>query len=301
MSVRSELDQAQFALGAGWVVSGVAAAGLLLPSIRKDVAALLPVEPDNPVHTVALMFALILFGTHLATFVFTDVLAALSSEPPQQLVDVFLGELPLVVIAVTGVGIFIRRSGRETVKRLGVVIPSWWHVVLALAVAGAFLPVLIGVDTANHILLPETARRVDSVNGRLFGDIARAGLLGAIVIALLPGVCEDLLFRGALQPRLGLVPTALLFTSIHQQYGLSLDLAGIFIVAIALGLVRKYTNTTTSILAHASYNFIGGVLPLSGAPLYAGIAIEAALIVIAAIAVFRQRRVNPVANSSPEG
>ena len=301
MLVRSRVDQTEFALGSGWVLSGVAAAGFLLPAIRKDVAAWLPVDPQNPVHTLALMFAVILFGTHVVALAFTDVLGALASQSPQQLADIFFGELPLVVIAAAGVGMWIRRRPRESLQRLGLAIPAWWHVVLALAVAGVFLAVLVGISAANHALLPETAQRVDAANDRLFGDITRAGLLGAIVISVLPGICEDLLFRGAIQPRLGLVPTALMFTSIHQQYGLSLDLAGIFIVALALGLIRKYANTTTSILAHASYNFIGGVLPLAGIWLYGAVGAEVVLVGVAAAAIWRQSHVNAMAKSRPEG
>ena len=296
MLLGAKLDQAQFALGAAWIVSGVAAAGFLLPAIRKDVSAWLPIDPANPVHTLALMFAVILFGTNLSAFAFTDVLGAIAAQPPQQLLDVFYGELPLLVIAVTGVGIWIRRSGRESLARLGVVVPAWWHLVLAIAVAGVFLALLTGISSANHVLLPGTAERVDSVNNHVFGEIARAGLLGATVISLLPGICEDVLFRGAVQPKLGLLPTALLFTSIHQQYGISLDLAGIFVVAIALGLVRKYTNTTTSVITHAAYNFIGGVLPLVGLWLYAAVGAEFVLLAIAAAAIWRARRVNEVAN-----
>ena len=299
--LRSKLDQALFALSAGWVVSGVAAAGFLIPAIRKDVAAWLPIDPANPVHVLALMFAVILFGTNVAAFAFTDVLGAISSQPPQQLLDVFYGELPLFVIAATGVGIYIRRSGRESFRRLGLVVPAWWHPVLALALAGIFLAVLAGISVANHALLPDTAQRVDSANNHVFGDIARAGLLGTAVIALLPGICEDVLFRGAVQPKLGLVPTALLFTSIHQQYGLSLDLAGIFLVAIVLGLVRKYINTTTSIVTHAAYNFIGGALPLAGIWLYGALGAEAVLVAVAAVAVWRVRRVNEVAKSGRDG
>jgi membrane protease YdiL (CAAX protease family) len=301
MLARSQLDQARFALGAGWVLSGFAAAGFLIPAIRKDAAAWLPIDPNNPVHCMALMFAVVLLGTNVATFAFTDVFGALMSQPPQQLADVFFGELPLLVIAAAGVGIYIRRSGREALTRLGVVVPSWWHAVLAFAVAGIFLAVLIGIDSANHFLLPSTAERVDAVNTHVFGEIARAGLVGTTLIALLPGICEDLLFRGAVQPRLGLVPTALLFTSIHQQYGLSLDLVGIFIVALALGLIRKYTNTATSILTHVAYNFIGGVLPLAGPWLYAAVGVELVLVAIAAAAIWRRRPVNSVANSRPEG
>ena len=109
MLASSKLDQARFAIDAGSIVSGVAAAGFLFRPIRRDVAALLRIEIDNPVHTLALVLAVILFGTQASSLVLTDVLGALGKQLPQSLADVFYDELPLLIVAVTGVGIFIRR------------------------------------------------------------------------------------------------------------------------------------------------------------------------------------------------
>ena len=41
---------------------------------------------------------------------------------------------------------------------------------------------------------------------------------------------------------------------VHAQYGLTPALFQIFIVGIILGLIRKYENTTTTILVHALFN-----------------------------------------------
>jgi hypothetical protein len=285
MVASSTLDQGRFAIDAGSIVTGVAAAGFLLRPIRKDVAAFLNIDVDNPVHTLALVLAVILFGTQASSLFLTDVLGALGKQQPQALADVFYDELPLLIVAVTGVGVFIRRPIAATIERLGVVRPAWWQVVLGLAAAGIFLAVLIGADAANHYLLPDTARRVDSVNSHLFGELAVTGWLGVAALALLPGICEELLFRGALQPRLGLLVTALLFTSIHSQYGISLDLAGIFVIALSLGLIRKWTNTTTSMIAHVSYNLLAGVA-LAGTALYAAFAIDAVLVAAAGLGIW---------------
>jgi uncharacterized protein len=284
--------QTRFAIDAGSVVSGVAAGGFLLKPIRQDVAAVLPIDPDNPVHTLALVLATVLFGTQVASLAFTDVLALYQSQPAQTFVDTFLDELPLLLLAVAGVGLFVRRRWGESAARLGVVRPAWWHMVLAVAAAGVFLATLQGVDAANHYFLPGVAGRVDATNEHIFGQLANANYLGIAVLGLLPGICEDLLFRGALQPRLGLVPTALLFTSIHTQYGLSLDLAGIFVIAICLGLIRKYTNTTTSVATHVTYNVLGGIVPLVGLTgpgtlLYAAVAVEVVLLGVAGYGVWR--------------
>ena len=283
----SKLDQSRFAIDAGSILSGVAAAGFLLRPIRKDAAAFLRIDIDNPVHILALVLAVILFGTQVSSLVLTDVLGALAKQHPQALADVFYDELPLLIVAVTGVGLFIRRPLAATAERLGVVRPAWWQVVVGLAAAGIFLAASTGFDAANHFLLPDTARRVDSVTSHLFGELATTGWLGIAALALLPGICEELLFRGALQPRLGVLATALLFTSIHSQYGISLDLAGIFVIALFLGLIRRWTNTTTSMTAHVTYNLLTG-LALVGTALYAAIALEAVLIGVAGLAIWRQ-------------
>lgn len=283
------VTQEKFAIDAGSIVSGVAAAGFLFKPIRKDIAAYIPIDPDNPVHALALVLAVILFGTQVTALLLTDVLAIYASQPPQTLAGTFLDELPLLLLALAGVGLFVRRHAREAASRLGLVRPAWWHVVLAFAAAGVFLAALQGFDAANHALLPGLAARVDATDQHLFGELAGTNWIGIAVLGLLPGICEDLLFRGALQPRLGLLPTALLFTSIHSQYGLSIDLAGIFVIAVCLGLIRKYTNTTTSMSAHIAYNLLAGI-NLVGAALYAAAGVEVVLLAGVSYAIWRVRR-----------
>lgn len=289
------VTQTRFAVDAGSVVSGVAAGGFLFTPIRKDLAAFLPIDVENPVHTLALVLAVVLFGTQVTSLLFTDVLSFLLKQPSQTLLDTFLDQLPLLLLALAGVGMFIRRPWREAATRLGLVRPAWWHIVLALAAAGAFLAALQGIDDANHYFLPGVAGRVDAADEHLFGQLASSGWIGIAVIGLVPGICEDVLFRGALQPRLGLVPTALLFTSIHSQYGVSLDLAGVFVIAVCLGLIRKYTNTTTSVTTHAAYNVLGGIsglvgLGAPGAALYSAVAVEVVLLAAAGYGIWRVRR-----------
>jgi len=280
----NSVQQTTFAVDAGSIVSGVAAGGFLFRSIRRDVAAFIPIDVDNPVHTLALILAVILFGTQVAGIVFTDALGYLATQPPQTILDTVLDELPFLVLALAGVGLFVRRRPRESTSRLGIVRPAWWHIVLAVAAAGLFLVSLQGFDAANHQLLPDVARRVEAVNEHLFSKLANADWLGIVVLAILPGVCEDALFRGALQPRLGLIPTAVLFTSIHSQYALSFDLLFVFVVAICLGLIRKYLNTTASMTAHVTYNLLAS-LTFAGTFLYIAVAVEAVLVLVVAVTI----------------
>ena len=62
--------------------------------------------------------------------------------------------------------------------------------------------------------------------------------------------------RGALQPRLGLLPSNLFFTALHGfQYSWD-ALLSVFVVGMLLGGIRARTNTTTSAIVHGLYDFL---------------------------------------------
>ncbi len=80
--------------------------------------------------------------------------------------------------------------------------------------------------------------------------------LGAVLIGVTAGVGEELAVRGLLQPRIGLIASNLVFTSLHAfQYGVD-ALLSVFIIGLVLGLVRMRTNTTTSAIVHGVYDFV---------------------------------------------
>ena len=204
------------------------------------------------------------------------------------------GKLKLI-IAAAGVGLYIRRDGAQTAARLGVVRPAWWQMAMALAAAGAFFAFGQGVDSLSHTFTPGVAHNVDITTQHVFGGLGTP--VGIAAIALLPAICEEILFRGALQPRLGLVVTALLFTSIHTQYSISFDTFAVFVLALGLGLLRKYTNTTTTIVCHATYNLIVGI-GIASEFLGFAVAVELALVALTAFALWSYRRRNPATTTS---
>jgi membrane protease YdiL (CAAX protease family) len=159
--------------------------------------------------------------------------------------------------------------------------------VLALAAAGAFFALVQGADWLSHQWTPGVAGQVDRTTQHVFGGLNDPA--GIAAIALLPGICEEVLFRGALQPRLGLIVTAVLFTSIHTQYGLSFDALAVLIVALGLGLIRKYANTTTSSLCHVAYNLLAAI-GVAGALTGVAVGIEVVLVALAGYGVWSNRR-----------
>jgi membrane protease YdiL (CAAX protease family) len=280
--------QSRFGLEAGLVVTAAAAAGFLIRPIRQDVSAILSIDPDNPVHTMALVLATVLLGVDVSLIVFTDVLAVDSAQPPQTILDLLEGEVPFLLAGIVGVGIFIRRNVPGGATRLGLVRPAWWHVALALACTGVFVAIAQGSGVLGQMLSPTEAQRVAATSDHLFGQLI-SNPAGVVAIAVIPGVCEEILFRGAIQPRLGVIVTALLFTSVHTQYALSFATLAFFVLAIGLGLLRKYTNTTASATCHVAYNLLTAV-GITGAMLEVAVVAESALVALSVYAIWAQWR-----------
>jgi len=289
-------DQARLGVDVGTMLTGFAGAALTALPVRKWIARFLPIDPESPVHAVAMTLAVILFGTQVSSIAFTDVLAANATQPPLTVADLVLNEVPFLVLALAGVGLFSRRRAPDAARRLGWVRPAWWHVVLALACAGAFFAFGQEMGVLGHALTPSVSSRVDATTQHVFGGLGTPA--GVLVLALAPGICEETLFRGALQPRIGLLAAALLFTSIHTEYGLSFDTLSVFVIAIGLGVLRRTTNTTTSSVCHVTYNLLAGI-SVTGTLLLAGGAVELVLAGVAAYAIWTVRRRRQTVDPAP--
>ena len=273
------------------MVIAAAAAAVASKPVRDFAARFMPIDPDNPVHALALALAVILVGTQVASLALTDVLAADQKAPPLTIADLVANEVPLLALGVAGVGLFMRRNLTEAAARLGFVKPEWWHIALALAAAGIFFGMALGADWLSNALTPSLAHQLNQSTGHVFGGLGDP--VGIVALALLPGICEDALFRGALQPRFGLVVTAVLFAATHTEYGLTFDLPAVFLFAIGLGLIRRYTSTTASATCHVAYNLLVSV-SITGVAMYAGIGVEV-LLAAAVVYVIWTRRRRPVA------
>jgi membrane protease YdiL (CAAX protease family) len=282
--------QSPVAVDVGIMVTAAIAAALASKPLRERVASFVPIDPDNPVHALALVLSVLLFGTQVTSIVFTSV--GPSTQTALTVADLISQELPFLILAAAGVGLFMRRNLSQTTERLGLIVPAWWQVVLAVAAAGVFFAFVQGMDWLSHILTPDVARQVDSTTQRLFGGLGTP--VGIVALALAPGICEEIMFRGALQPRLGIIATALLFTCIHTQYGLSLDALSVFVIAVGLGLIRKFTNTTTSVITHTTYNFIVGLAGIgvagSQGEVAIVVAVEVVLVAVSAYGIWSVRR-----------
>jgi uncharacterized protein len=263
------------------------AAALLFPRVREIVARALPIDPSSGLDSTALVLVVILLGFLIGNQLSADVLAEQARAGPSlQPLDVIAQEVPFLLAGFLGVGLFTRRSPTASLDRLGLVRPAGWQVFLALAAAGVFIAFSGGMETLSQVLTPQLAEKVNNANQRLFGSLDDPA--GVATIALAAGICEETLFRGALQPRLGLVLTSVAFAAVHSQYGISLDVLAVFVLALCLGAIRRFTNTTTAIIAHVTYNALVG-FNVGQRWLPVALAAEAALIFLAAGLFFTGR------------
>ncbi|WP_047865619.1 CPBP family intramembrane glutamic endopeptidase [Rubrobacter aplysinae] len=248
-------------------LAGLVGLGLCLPPLWSIVGRMeRGFWSEPPVFFALWMFVmvLVLSTVGLVTFVGADqgqLAAGLGGRLSP--LDVAVGQLPLVIVAVFGVGLWVRRSPRQVVARLGYgALTAKQLGVCALFVLGALL-LSVASDRVFAALQPRLYERVGELSSQLFSTQGM-GLVSVLLFGLLLGVGaalgEESLFRGAVQPVLGILPTSLLFAALHVQYGPSVSIVYIVVLAVGLGLLRKKINTSAAFVAHAAYNFLSVVL-----------------------------------------
>lgn len=247
---------------AGWVLIFMALWGILatIQPIRKWLGRLIPIDPTSPIHTLSLVLAGFLIGNTLFALSQNVLSELVETELTVTIVDIILQQFAFVIVAFTGVGLLTRRNFAQIRQRLGLVRPSLEQLLWGLAI----IVLLIGIQWAIGIIWilidPEEAAALSEISEVLLGNVDTVGEW--FVLAFASGVGEEILFRGALQPVFGIVATALLFAIVHVQYGLTPVTAAVFIIGLILGVLRKRTNTTTTIFVHFSYNFLLGLMSL---------------------------------------
>lgn len=255
-----------FGGGFALIAGGVIALVVLLPAVRRWLARVFDIQPGSILHATALsMTATVLGGNAYQMVLSRAVLTpeGLAQLSQQGLDLTYLDTLvfPLLTFSLAGligVGLFTRRNWNEVLERIGLTMPRPWHLGLVVAVTAVFLGFSILADRVWMALDPNSLQQVGSVSNALLGNFT--GLAGAFAIGLTAGIGEEVFFRGAYQPRFGILMSALVFTSFHIQYFLSVATLVVLIVGIMLGVLRKQTSLTVCILVHFLYNFASVLL-----------------------------------------
>ena len=241
----------------GWrlLVTGVIAPIPLLPPVRRGLARVIPIEPTSGVHATALVLAVQLVGLTLSQFPLGGGLEGLASSTLRiGFLELLVPLLPFGLLALVGVGYLVRRNWEQTRQRLGIERLSGRQAGLAAGLAVGIVAVYYGVDWVWRSVAPDNYELMEQVGEVLYGGVTAPWQ--AILISLTAGVMEELLFRGAVQPRFGILLTSVLFTAAHIQFGFTPATLEIFAAALVLGWLRRRHNTSACMLLHFLYNVL---------------------------------------------
>jgi len=167
--------------------------------------------------------------------------------------------LGLVALAFCGVGVFVTRRPKEAVARLGWQKPTAAQVAIGVALIFFTFAYDWASSLITHHIEGNLASKLTNYNAGSF--TAGGGFGPSLILALFTGLCagvgEETLMRGALQPVFGILPAGVLHGLLHGQF----SHAPVFLAQVAgwsviMGIVRRYTNTTTTIIGHAGFNFL---------------------------------------------
>ncbi len=256
-----EATDAYTTLLSGMGITGLLAFLPLVPPVRRALARVIKIDPASAVHTTALVYAIYLLGLGISQqplLTNPEVVEGLDLQLTSNLA--WAQGIGMTLLALSGLGLFVRRSWRMTAQRLGLVWPSVGDLAAAGGAIAALFALQIGVVLIWRTLDPAGYAKLESATNLLFGQFT-PGLAAAFTIGFTAAVGEELVFRGALQPRFGLLLTAVLFTVVHSQYGFSPASLLILLIALVLGVLRDRRNLTVCILAHFGYNFLSVMLP----------------------------------------
>jgi membrane protease YdiL (CAAX protease family) len=238
----------------------------LLRPVRVVLARVTPLDPDSTIDMSGLCIVLGLLGVFIA-----NSLAPMAGSPPDEELIPSVGLLELLVqaafflaIAYIAVGLPYWRDLRAATERLGIVAPDVRTIGIAVVATFAAFLVAALAGLIQQQLDPELSESLNEIVDQMTGQVQNP--IGALVLGASAGIGEEAIFRGALQPRFGILIPSLLFAMLHgPQYGFNVALLGLLGVSIILGLERKYVNTTAAMITHALFNAVQ-VLALSALP-----------------------------------
>jgi uncharacterized protein len=237
---------------------------IFIPPIHRALAKLIPYDPFRRVHIVSLSISMLIFLQLFATVgIGLDLLNQwMEVEPSSEaatLSFLWSQDLLMALLSFIGVGWLTRRNWTESLQRLGLSKPNVQQLLISLGIGVGLAGLLI---VTEMVLAPTGITindQVEELTEQLLGPLFQS-VLGILTLGLAAAIGEETIFRGALQPRFGLIFTSLLFCLLHANYGFTFSTIVVFVIGLSLGWIRNRYNTTSSMIAHATYNISLSIL-----------------------------------------
>ncbi|PTX62496.1 CAAX prenyl protease-like protein [Melghirimyces profundicolus] len=249
-------------VGASFWVPSLLGLLLLIPAVRRGVSKIIPIDPFNRVHTVSLSSTMFIwiyffFFVSIGLEAITELTSGQKATNPMP--SLWAQQITFFLLALIGTGWLTRRRLRDVFRRLGLHRPKGRHLLIGV---GSGLILVLGALSLESLARsagfpndPHAQKLTEELLGPLYGSV-----WGILTLGLSAALGEEAVFRGALLPRFGLFLTSLLFAVVHSNYGLSISTVIVFLVGLALGLLRRRYDTTTTMFVHATYNMTLGLM-----------------------------------------
>jgi membrane protease YdiL (CAAX protease family) len=190
---------------------------------------------------------------------FADMMAQNESMEANTMGALWAQQLLTALLALVGVGWLTRRTWPQVAERLALVVPSGREWLIAIGVGLGMVPLVLLVEALASTVGLGADADVERLSEQLLGSLFTTPL-GILTIGLSAGLGEETLFRGALQPRFGIIVTSVVFALVHSQYGITLSTVIVLILGFLLGWLRIRYNTSTAMITHAVYNMTLGLI-----------------------------------------
>lgn len=244
--------------GALQAAGGLCCLGLFFFPGSERIPGFRRLRPRAPVSWLAILLFFESLASNLAPSTAESGVTTTVQQTSQPTAEsLMLGAVPFLVIGAAAVGPYVRRNLREAAERLGLwpLRLPWW--VVGIAVGLVCIPAGDWVaGWLTHLTSAQCLQQQVQVQHAIAGTARTT--LEQIGVAAAAGVCEETLFRGALQPRVGILLSSALWASYHLQYtcnGLpSASNLYILLLGFVFGALRKWGGLWPAILAHTVYD-----------------------------------------------
>lgn len=259
----------------GLILAGFSAGIIIFRPLRVWIRTHLPenatYNADRISHTTALVLMISLLVYLLSIFISVggqQGLAEALEESAPSISGLVADASVYVFVAFLGVGFFIRRTPRATLKRLGLRFPTRDDIRAGiLSGVGLFVVMNLLSSLWMWLVTPEQLAEQTAAAEQIVRAYGGT-LVGGFVLALLSGVGEEILFRGAAQPVFGIWVASIYFAIVHLQYAFTPASVIILLVSFGFGWIRYKYSTTAAIISHVLYNLLPFlfIYLLSGVP-----------------------------------
>ncbi|MCY4246519.1 MAG: CPBP family intramembrane metalloprotease, partial [Chloroflexi bacterium] len=224
---------------------------------RLSPAEAIAFDHQKPVHRAAAFLLILGFFNFGFNILINESASEGAAIAPANALQKLIGTGALhLAAACLGVGWGLRRRLPEALDRLCLRKPTPREAAISIAVGISLWLFSTAAVAAWERSVPAAVFQQQTELAQHYFQAFSGSIVTALLLAIVPAVSEEIVYRGALQPVFGAVVTSLFFTATHVQYGLTPAMLILFAVSLGFAWLRLRFHTSAAIIAHAVFNFL---------------------------------------------